>query len=298
MQGDKIIQMAAECPLDVAAAVLMDPVRGPSIPATPGEAERAFRSQLHEIELDQARPAAARPWSRGGPGADARRARQVHRLKMTEVDRWIAALEAGGLLPSGAAVALCTAPARVRGLVLVVKLSKLIVVVLPRQVFGAQEALFAAGITRLGDVDHLDPGVRGEMGAGERAAREEAIGKQLELFGATGPPQEVEAPAAGLRVALVAAVVRRNDNALRALRDTDCDDAGADPMAAAERAQEEFDSAGWDVPRLVRVRVGIRRAARKYRKTKKKFDRAVVRAIRLQDLGGAREASRPTPPPG
>ena len=110
VQGDKIIQMAAECPLDVAAAVLMDPVRGPSIPATPGEAERAFRSQLHEIELDQARPAAARPWSRGGPGADARRARQVHRLKMTEVDRWIAALEAGGLLPSGAAVALCTAP--------------------------------------------------------------------------------------------------------------------------------------------------------------------------------------------
>ena len=107
----------------------------------------------------------------------------------------------------------------------------------------------------------------------------------------------MEAPAAGLRAALVAAVVRRNDNALRALRDTDCDDAGADPMAAAERAQEEFDSAGWDVPRLVRVRVGIRRAARKYRKTKKKFDRAVVRAIRLQDLGGAREASPPHPAP-
>lgn len=60
------MRTAAECPFDIATTVLMDPVRGPSIPTTEDEMYRAFLLQLGEIRQEY-----------------------THKQKLTEADRCV-----------------------------------------------------------------------------------------------------------------------------------------------------------------------------------------------------------------
>ncbi|EKX36326.1 hypothetical protein GUITHDRAFT_145891 [Guillardia theta CCMP2712] len=231
--GSKIMAMAAEVPFDITSVVLMDPVKGPSIPVTDSEMKLAFLSQLREIEMDE-----------------------THKQRLTEVDRWFAALEAAKLLPKSAPI------------------------------FLMQEAMFDAGLTHLGDIDHLDPGVKGEMkGEKNKAAREEAIDRQLSLFEFPGSTE--------VRRCVIKAVITRNDHLLAEeenLRSGKHE--GPDPWEKLS-SQSNVDAESWDVRKLVKLRTGVYVANRKYRKTKKKFDRAVKQAILLQDLQRTHEDLMP-----
>eukprot|EP00291_Cryptomonas_curvata_P027267 CAMPEP_0172161190 /NCGR_PEP_ID=MMETSP1050-20130122/5985_1 /TAXON_ID=233186 /ORGANISM="Cryptomonas curvata, Strain CCAP979/52" /LENGTH=386 /DNA_ID=CAMNT_0012831055 /DNA_START=475 /DNA_END=1632 /DNA_ORIENTATION=+ len=249
--GPKIMLTAAECPLDIASVLVMDPVRGPSIPETDDEYRLAFISQLQEIELDQ-----------------------THNQKLTEVDRWLLALEAKGLLP------------RLQS----------------QSLFEVQEAMFEAGLKGLGDVDHLDPGVRGDVrddGSPKFDAQERgsAIVRQLEYF--LGNTEATEAPGDGVRAleatemaqAMSKAVMARNDYTVALQREL-ASGRGMDPMEMEELEQESgsgsviggFRAAAWDDKKLIRLRTEMFQLNRKYRKAKKKFDLAVVEAILLEDL--------------
>jgi hypothetical protein len=85
-----------------------------------------------------------------------RRQEATHKQKFTEVDRWLAALEAEeGTLPKKS------------------------------DIFGIQEALFNAGFRSLGDLDHLDPGVRGDF-AGDWDARRSIMSRQMEMLEVPG----------------------------------------------------------------------------------------------------------------
>jgi hypothetical protein len=76
--GQHILQMTEECPVDVSRVLLMHPVRGPSIPVTAEEKEKALYAALQQIERER-----------------------THGSDMTEVDAWLEVLESEKVLRAG-----------------------------------------------------------------------------------------------------------------------------------------------------------------------------------------------------
>lgn len=233
------MMMVRECPFDVASTVLMDPVKGPSIPITEEQMHKAFLSQLSELRNEQ-----------------------THKQKTTEVDRWLSALqEERDVLPRHA------------------------------DIFGVQEALFNTGFRLIGDVDELDPGVRGTYGHEEsQEERRRVISRQLEMLNVPGEWE--------MHCALADAVIKRNDAMNDARGPTETwgadgmdgfmgmgmdDPMNIDPDSVVIKVGG-IESDKWDEPKLVKLRVGLYRSCRKYRKAKAKFDRAVSRCILMEDV--------------
>lgn len=170
--------------------------------------------------------------------------------------------------------------------------------VLPKEadIFGIQEALFKTGFRLIGDVDHLDPGVRGcYEGEKGKEERRRVIARQLEMMSVPGEWE--------VHWAIADAVIKRND----AINDARApvEDWGMDQIMGMEmddpmdmEVADVIQVGGieahlWDEPKLVKLRIGLYRSCRKYRKAKAKFDRAVNYCIAMEDLKHCHEKMLP-----
>ena len=211
---------------------------------------------------------------------------------MSEVDAWVEALETAHVLPRDADV-----PA-------------------------LQDALYAASLRTMGDMDYLDP-IFGDAYASHRQ-RLDSVLKALQALLSLPPPDAAgtivvcgdgsrsgAAALAHVTLQKVAeAVIRRNDASLHANRGIFGDDflmpaaggagpdeAGMDGAAAGGGLSGGAGRGGaaggratrreWTEAQLVVLRTEVHQLAREYRKAKRRFEIAAVNAILLQDLDAA-----------
>mmetsp|Transcript_12769 Transcript_12769/g.31348 ORF Transcript_12769/g.31348 Transcript_12769/m.31348 type:complete len:633 (+) Transcript_12769:37-1935(+) len=80
--------------------------------------------------------------------------------------------------------------------------------------------------------------------------------------------------------ALAKAIIGRNEESLELYRQGSAALTGMNDLDA----DGGVDVKAWDIPKLVQLRTQVYKANKKYRKSKRKFDAAVVRSIFLQDL--------------
>ena len=156
---------------------------------------------------------------------------------------------------------------------------------LPRStpLFSIQEKLFEHAFKDLGSIDRLDPALDGKIAGQARVTddklRQEQIVQRLAEIGVPGN--------AVVHKGIAQAVLKRNNA-------TFLHDAEEDSWANLEQNQygdfaSEIKSEDWGVDKLVALRTEVYKANRKYRKSKKKFDRSVKECLLMEDLDRAHE---------
>ena len=178
----------------------------------------------------------------------------THKQKTTEVDMWLQALDSTGGMPRHSPL------------------------------FSMQEKFFEAGYKDLGTMDQLDPALS-KHSHGTREAdpkvRQDEIVLQLQAIQLPGNANDHKC--------IALAIIKRNDTTFLNPANED-----HDPWANLEEdafggVGGEIKSADWDIDKLVALRTQVYMANRKYRKSKKKFDRSVKECILIQDLDRAHE---------
>lgn len=154
-----------------------------------------------------------------------------------------------------------------------------------------QERFFEAGFKDLGALDQLDPALSSKQGPGEERVtdaktRQDVIMQRLAAIELPGSVHDHKG--------IALAVIQRNDHTFL----NACVEGEEDPWANLE--QDQFGAAGcdiraedWDTDKLVALRTEVYKANRKYRKSKKKFDRCVKECILIQDLDRAHDELLP-----